>query len=75
MGLTYPNKFTYVNTFVIELSHRCLDNGGPTVQAELFIPLMLPYRLVTLRTQLGKVCECCLVNSAASIHPASCLPI
>ena len=27
-----PNKFPYLNTFVIQLAHRCLDNGGPTVQ-------------------------------------------
>ena len=27
----YPNKFTYLNTFMIVLAHRCSDNGGPTV--------------------------------------------
>jgi len=27
----YLNKFTYLNTFVIQLAQRCSDNGGPTV--------------------------------------------
>ena len=31
MGFTYPDKFTYLNTFVIQVAQRCLDNGGPTV--------------------------------------------
>ena len=31
MGFIYPNKFTYLNTFVIQLAHRYLDNQGPTV--------------------------------------------
>ena len=31
MGFIYPNKFTYLNTFVIQLAQRCSDNGGPTV--------------------------------------------
>ena len=33
MGFIYPNKFTYLNTFVIQLTHRCSDNGGPTVSS------------------------------------------
>ena len=28
MGLTYPDKFTYLNTFVIQVAQKCLDNGG-----------------------------------------------
>ena len=28
MGFSYPNKFSYPNTFVTQ---RCSDNGGPTV--------------------------------------------
>ena len=31
MGFIYPNKFTYLNTFVIQLAHKCSENGGPTV--------------------------------------------
>jgi len=31
MGFIYPNKFTYLNTFVIQLAQRSSDNGGPTV--------------------------------------------
>ena len=27
----YPDKFTYLNTFVMEVAQRCSDNGGPTV--------------------------------------------
>jgi len=37
MGFTYLDKFTYLNTFVIEEAQRCLDNGGPTV---LYIGIM-----------------------------------
>jgi len=31
MGLTYLDKFTYLNTFVIQVAQRCSDNGGPAV--------------------------------------------
>ena len=31
MGFTYPDKFTKLNTFVIRVAKRSLDNGGPTV--------------------------------------------
>ena len=31
MDFVYLNKFAYLNTFMIELVHRCSDNGGPTV--------------------------------------------
>ena len=31
MGFTYPDKFSYLNTFMIELAQRCSNNGGPTV--------------------------------------------
>ena len=31
MGLSYLVKFTYLNTFVMELAQRCSDNGGRTV--------------------------------------------
>ena len=31
MGFIYLNKFTYLNTFVIQLAQRCLDNRGPIV--------------------------------------------
>ena len=31
MGFTYPNKFTHLNIFVMELAQRCSDNGGSTV--------------------------------------------
>ena len=27
MGLSYPHKFSYLNTVVIELALKCLDNG------------------------------------------------
>ena len=31
MGFTYPDKFTYLNTFMMEMAQRCSDNGGPTI--------------------------------------------
>jgi len=31
IGFIYPNKFTYLNTFLTQLSHWFSDNGGPTV--------------------------------------------
>ena len=31
MGFTYLDKFTYLNTFVIQVAQRCSDNGGSTV--------------------------------------------
>ena len=31
MGFTYPDKFTYLNTFVMQVAQRCSDNRGPTV--------------------------------------------
>ena len=30
MGFTYPAKFTYLNTFVMQVAQRCSDNRGPT---------------------------------------------
>ena len=30
-SLIQTNSFTYLNTFNIEVTHRCLDNQGPTV--------------------------------------------
>ena len=31
VGFTYPEKFTCLNTFVIEVAQTCSDNGGPMV--------------------------------------------
>ena len=31
MGFTYPDYFTYLNVFVIQLVQRCSDNGETTV--------------------------------------------
>ena len=31
MGFTYPDKFIYLNTFMMEVAQRCSDNGGTTV--------------------------------------------
>ena len=31
MGFTYPDKFTHLNTFVMEVTQRCSDHGGTTV--------------------------------------------
>ena len=31
MGFIYPNKFTYLNIFMIELAHRCSDDGSAIV--------------------------------------------
>jgi len=36
MGFTYPDKFTYLNTFVIQVAQMSLDNGGPTVYGFAF---------------------------------------
>ena len=38
MGFTYPDKFTYLNTFVMQVAQRCSDNGGPTVSLLTSIP-------------------------------------
>ena len=35
MSLIYPNKFTYLNTVVIQLAQRCLDNRGQTVPGKM----------------------------------------
>ena len=29
-GFTYPDQFTHLSTFVMELAQRCLDCGVPT---------------------------------------------
>ena len=34
MGFTYPDKFAYLNTFVIQVAQRCSDNGGPIVHCD-----------------------------------------
>ena len=34
MGFTYLNKFSYLNTFVMEVAQRCSDNGGRTVSCK-----------------------------------------
>ena len=34
---TYPDKFTYLNTSMMEVAQRCLDNGGPTVIAIIYL--------------------------------------
>ena len=31
MGFTYPDKFTYPNTSVIQMAQMYSDNGGPTL--------------------------------------------
>ena len=31
MGFTYLDKFTNLNTFVMQVAQRCSDNRGPTV--------------------------------------------
>ena len=31
MGAGLLDKFTHLNTFMMELAQRCLGNGGPTV--------------------------------------------
>ena len=41
MGFTYPDKFTYLNTFVIQVAQRCSDNGGPTVQHLYLLTVVL----------------------------------
>jgi len=30
MGSIYPNKFTYLGTFVIQMAQKCMDNRAPT---------------------------------------------
>ena len=37
MGFTYPDKFTYLNTFVIQVAQRCSDNGGPIVHQGMYL--------------------------------------
>ena len=29
MGFIYPNKFTSLNAFVIQMAHRCSGEGDP----------------------------------------------
>jgi len=36
MGLTDPDKFIYLNTFMMKLTQRCLDNWGPTLNLRNF---------------------------------------
>ena len=31
MGFTYPDKFSYLNTFMMQVAQRCSDNRGHTV--------------------------------------------
>ena len=40
MGFIYLNKFTYLNTFMIKLAHKCSDNGGPTVTANALLKMV-----------------------------------
>jgi len=55
MGFIHPKEFTYLNTFMIQLAQRYLDNGGPTVLAiyklitqQFYVvrPLFLPWSLI-----------------------------
>jgi len=31
MGFTYPDIFTYLKSFVMQVAQRCSDNQGPIV--------------------------------------------
>ena len=31
MGFTDLDKFTYLNTFMMKMAQKCLDNGGPAI--------------------------------------------
>jgi len=54
MGFIYLNKFIYLNTFVIQLVHRCSDNRGSTISwfrggpTSLFMNTSIANILVTL---------------------------
>jgi len=52
MGLIYLNKFTYLNTFMIKMAHKCSDNGGPTVNANILL------KMVLISVSLPSVCMC-----------------
>ena len=43
MGFAYPDKFTYLNTLVMEVARRCSDIQGPTVvpYSEILMQLFL----------------------------------
>ena len=54
--MTYLNEFTDLNTFMIEVVHRCLDNQGPTVPG-------LVYTIIPTKTDLlTKIHACKVVN-------------
>ena len=54
--MTYLNEFTDLNTFMIEVVHRCLDNQGPTV-------LGLVYTIIPTKTDLlTKIHACKVAN-------------
>ena len=74
MGFIYPNKFTYLSTFVIQLAQRCSDNGGPTVLPTPFqllqliwkINIMKLYVLATMNKHLALSVESNAVQNTAS---------
>ena len=61
MGFTYPDKFTYLNTFVMELGQSCSDNGGPTlsmcVETCAMIMVYSPVSLVCFGMDTLEYCE------------------
>ena len=51
MGFTYPVKFTYLYTFVIQGTKMFVDNGGPTVHEKLVILCSIRIIVIKVRKQ------------------------
>ena len=65
MGFIYPNKFTYLDTFKIELAHRCLDNGGITVLE--YVDYMFAPRCPEHRSSIC-ICQVVAVQGTAVVY-------
>ena len=49
----FLNKFTYLNTFTIKMTHGCTDNGGPTgYQLSKNMKLVAPAQNVLVNTTM-----------------------
>ena len=66
--ITYLNKFTYLNTFKIEVAHRRLDNGGPTVLISYsYIAMPMTLYTVTILTSVPALLKFTGGNSSSDV--------
>ena len=59
---TYLNKFTDLNTFKIEVSHRCSDDGGLTLLLWTVLILQIIHQKLPSQTLLLYICYCKLLG-------------